>query len=47
MKFCVVCIDDRQGGQGAWTTVWRSGVVLFLYIVSLDYLCRWQVQVSA
>ena len=29
-------------GYGAWTRVWRGGVVC---VVSLDYLCRWQAHV--
>ena len=35
---------DVVGGYGAWTRVWRGGVVYVC--VSSDYLCRWQVQVS-
>ena len=34
-----------KSGLGAWDRVWEGGVVLCMCVVSLDYLCRWQVQV--
>ena len=34
------------GGSGARARVWKGGVVLSVCILSLDYLCKWKVQVS-
>ena len=41
--FAVVWVGS---GYGAWTRVENGGVVLCLCGVSLDSMCRWQVQVS-
>ena len=32
-------------GWGAWARIWDCGV-MSACVVSLDYFCRWQVQVS-
>ena len=41
---CMCCGGDGRSGWVAWARVWEG--VMSVFVVSLDYLCRWQVQVS-
>ena len=34
------------GVDGKWVVAWARGGVMSMCVVSLDYLCRWQVRVS-